>query len=264
MRPWWCARRSPGAGCEAPLGATGDLRLRHGRGWRARDYELFRAPSLPLPRSPVRALNGCAWRAGCSPRARHYSRGRRPVTGHWPRRRRCIGVRLGFSQRTRRSARAASPMVRTAWTRRQCTSTRTSWARARFTRFAVGLPHNVSVEISTSRGDTGRTIRCVHALAPAHRRLQGPRWGYESSFTKSAWQAVDQYDHITLACPPSLVPGHPLNEAPQPVTCTTPSMAPPAAWLPVELDVGGASIRPTAEPRASARHRARGAIGDPF
>ena len=279
-----------GAGCEALLGATGDSRgsdtTADGRG--ARIDELFRAPSLPpLPRFHpcASALNGARVERLrlLATRARHYvshtvvalSPDIGPVAGGVS-----IGVcGFGFSQANEAVGHLACRF--TDGTNRVDTpamyvdQNQLSCDAPDFTRFAVGLPHNVSVEISTSRGDSwtdNQVPFTFYATRPAIDAFGRPMWGYESSFTKSAWQAVDQYDHNYFG--PSAEPlypssGHPLNGGRpsqwdshrDPFHGTGAS----AAWLPVELDVGE-RFDPAADlaerARHSAHHGVEGSWGD--
>ena len=62
-----------------------------------------------------------------------------------------------------------------------------------FSRFAVGLPHNVSVEVSTNRGSTwteNNVQFTYYSSRPAVSAHGRPMWGYESTFSKASWQVA--------------------------------------------------------------------------
>ena len=115
-----------------------------------------------------------------------------------------------------------------------------------FTRFAVGMPHNVSVEVSTSRGGSWTNNRVpftYYSTRPAIDAFGRPIWGYEPTFTKSAWQVTFEQNEFGAFAhelyPPS---GHPRNDGrPSPWDAARDpfhAQGDSAAWQPVELDVG--------------------------
>ena len=115
-----------------------------------------------------------------------------------------------------------------------------------FTRFAVGMPHNVSIEISTGKGASwthNRVPFTYYSTRPAVDAFGRPMWGYEPTFTKSAWQvAFEQNEFGSFA--PELYPptGHPLNNG-RPSLWDSPSdpfhaQGASAGWRPVELETG--------------------------
>ena len=115
-----------------------------------------------------------------------------------------------------------------------------------FTGFAVGMPHNVSVEVTATRGalwTNNRVPFTYYSTRPSIDAFGRPMWGYEPTFTKAAWQVTfEENDFGSFA--PELYPpsGHPLNEG-RPSPWDAPrdpfhAQGASAEWQPVELDVG--------------------------
>jgi hypothetical protein len=115
-----------------------------------------------------------------------------------------------------------------------------------FSNFAVGLPHKVSVEVSTGRGGswTNNKVPFTYfSTRPSIDAFGRPMWGYEPTFTKAAWQvefSENEYgSHVEPLYPAT---GHPLNggrpspwDAPRDPFHTEGA---DASWMPVELDTG--------------------------
>ena len=115
-----------------------------------------------------------------------------------------------------------------------------------FTRFAVGMPHNVSLELSTGRGASWTNNRVpftYYSTRPAIDAFGRPMWGYDPTFTKAAWQVTFERNEFGSFAP-ELYPasGHALNEG-RPSPWDAPrdpyhAQGPSAAVQPVELDAG--------------------------
>ena len=130
-----------------------------------------------------------------------------------------------------------------------------------FSLFAVGLPHNVSLEVSTDRGATWTNNRVpftYYSTRPAIDAFGRPLWGYEGTFSKAAWQVAFDANHFGSHVEPLYSPtGHELSEGRpsewdgyrDPFHATGPS----GSWQPVDLDVGD-RMNPAADEVARARH----------
>ena len=115
-----------------------------------------------------------------------------------------------------------------------------------FTRFAVGMPHNVSVEVSTGRGAAwtdNRVPFTYYSSRPSIDAFGRPTWGYEPSFSRAAWQVAFEENnfgaHVEELYPPT---GHPLNNG-RPSPWDVPAdpfhaRGASAQFRPVELDTG--------------------------
>ena len=85
-----------------------------------------------------------------------------------------------------------------------------------FSAYAVGLPHIVSVEVTTNRGASWTQNRipfAYYSTRPSIDAFGRPMWGYDSTFTKAAWQveyAENEFGADVRPSYPTL--GHPLNE----------------------------------------------------
>ena len=142
-----------------------------------------------------------------------------------------------------------------------------------FTHFAVGLPHNVSVEVSTGRGEsfTANQINFTYyATRPSIDAFGRPMWGYDPTFTRPAWQVAFETNEFGGFTPELYPPsGHVANrgrpspwDAPQDPFHTR---GPAAAEMPVSLDTGD-RFEPAADlvmrTRQSALHGIEGSWGD--
>ena len=142
-----------------------------------------------------------------------------------------------------------------------------------FTRFAVGTPHNVSVEISTGRGahyTDNRVQFTYYSTRPSIDAFGRPTWGYEPTFELSAWQVTFETNEFGGVAPELYPPaGHARNrgrsspwDAPQdPFHARGAS----AAERPVELDTGDRFLAAedlVARTRQSALHGVEGSWGD--
>ena len=115
-----------------------------------------------------------------------------------------------------------------------------------FSRFAVGMPHNVSVEISTNRGATWTSNHAqftYYSTRPSIDAFGRAMWGYEPTFTQAAWQVpYAENDFGSIVRELYSPKGHPLNRGrpskwdshSDPFHATGES----AAWNPVEMDTG--------------------------
>ena len=115
-----------------------------------------------------------------------------------------------------------------------------------YSKFAVGMPHNVSVEVSTGRGASWTNNRVpftYYSSRPAIDAFGQPIWGYEPTFTKAAWQVTFEENEfgprVGELYPPT---GHPINRG-RPSPWDAPrdpfhAVGASAAWMPVELDTG--------------------------
>ena len=142
-----------------------------------------------------------------------------------------------------------------------------------FTRFAVGMPHNVSVEISTSRGAhwTRNNVQFTYyATRPSIDAFGRPTWGYDPTFTLPAWQVAFEENEYGGFVPELYPPaGHPLNEGrPSPWDAAQDpfhARGASAAEMPVELDTGDrfeAAEDLVVRTRQSRLHGVEGSWGD--
>lgn len=132
-----------------------------------------------------------------------------------------------------------------------------------FSRFAVGLPHNVSVEISTNRGGTWTENKAqftYYSTRPAIDAFGRPMWGYESTFTKAAWQVSYEANEYGSSVPALYSPvGHPLNRG-KPNEWDSyrdpfHALGESAQWRPVELDTAS-RFEPASDVAVRAQHAA--------
>jgi len=82
-----------------------------------------------------------------------------------------------------------------------------------FSRFTVGMPHVVHVEISLNRGASytkDETPFTLYSTRPSIDALGHPMWGYEASFTQASWLVSYPTNEYGAIVPP-LYPaaGHP-------------------------------------------------------
>ena len=114
-----------------------------------------------------------------------------------------------------------------------------------FTKFAVGLPHSMSVA-STGRGAswTSNNIPFTYyATRPSIDAFGKPMWGYDPTFTRPAWQVAFEANEFGGFTPELYPPsGHPRNRGrPSPWDAHRDpfhARGPSAAVMPVELDAG--------------------------
>ena len=131
----------------------------------------------------------------------------------------------------------------------------------------------MSVEVSTSRGGAWTNNKIpftFYSSRPAIDAFGRPIWGYDPTFTQSAWQVTfDENEYgprVEELYPPA---GHPLNEG-RPSPWDAPrdpfhAIAEHAAWMPVELDTGdrmNAAEDLVMRTRQAAKHGHEGSWGD--
>lgn len=114
-----------------------------------------------------------------------------------------------------------------------------------FSRFPVGLPHNVSVEVSANRGVSwtrNHVQFTYYSSRPAINAYGHPIWGYEETFSKAAWQVTYEENDFGGRVQPVYTPsGHPANRG-RPSEWDSyrdpfHARGVTALWNPVELDV---------------------------
>lgn len=142
-----------------------------------------------------------------------------------------------------------------------------------FTKYAVGLPHNVSVELSTGRGaayTNNRVQFTYYSTRPSIDAFGRPMWGYDPTFTRPAWQVAFEQNEYGGYAPESYPPaGHERNHG-RPSPWDAPSdpfhaRGESARTRPVELDTGdrfAAAEDLVARTRQSAMHGVEGSWGD--
>tara|TARA_B110001452_G_scaffold247239_1_gene233164 strand:- start:501 stop:1772 length:1272 start_codon:yes stop_codon:yes gene_type:complete len=144
-----------------------------------------------------------------------------------------------------------------------------------FSRFLVGLPHHVTVEVSLNRGQhfSNNGARFTFfSTRPSIDGLGYPMWGYDTTHKKAGWQTKEDYPEADIGWKvPELYPsrGHPLSKGvPSPWDQQSdPFHTEGAAALlsPTELDVG--DRMPPADDfderaRFAAHHGVEGSWGD--
>jgi hypothetical protein len=133
-----------------------------------------------------------------------------------------------------------------------------------FSRFAVGLPHNVSVEVTLNRGrswSANHVQFTFYSTRPAIDAFGRPMWGYDPTFTKAAWQvAFDANDYGSLVEPLYPPSGHTLNLG-RPSAWDSHrdpfhARGEAARWQPVELDAGE-RLEPAEDVTVAAAHASK-------
>ena len=85
-----------------------------------------------------------------------------------------------------------------------------------FSRFLVGLPHHVTVEVSLNRGQyfsNNKAVFTFFSTRPSIDALGYPMWGYDATHKKAGWQVKPDYTEAEMGWKvPELYPssGHPL------------------------------------------------------
>ncbi len=144
-----------------------------------------------------------------------------------------------------------------------------------FSRYLIGLPHFVTVEVSLNRGQlfSNNGVKfAMFSTRPSIDALGFPMWGYDSTHNKAGWQVKDEYPEAEVGwkVPQLYAPtGHPKSKG---VPSPWDQIADPfhtrgdeALVRPVQLDVG--DRMPGAEDtderaRLAERHGVEGSWGD--